>query len=179
MEKADVIKFWFTETEPQQWFKKDETFDALIASKFSDTINTAINGKLDHWKSDDEGILALIIMLDQFTRNIFRNDPKSFAGDDLALAISLESQANGYLQRNDANWSYFLLMPMMHSENLAVQNASIPLFKKYANDNAHEYAVKHRDIIAKYGRFPHRNAILDRHSTPEEVEFLTQPGSSF
>ncbi|MGB7287265.1 MAG: DUF924 family protein [Salaquimonas sp.] len=179
MNKDEVIKFWFNEAKPEQWFKKDSAFDAEIASRFQETVEAAIKGDLDSWKSDDTGQLALIIMLDQFTRNIFRETPKAFKGDEKALAICLESLAEGFLQRNEQNWRYFMLMPMMHSEDLSVQNASLPLFKKYATKNAYGYAEKHRDIIAEYGRFPHRNEILGRTSTQKENEFLTQPGSSF
>jgi uncharacterized protein (DUF924 family) len=123
--------------------------------------------------------LALILLLDQFTRNIFRDTARAFSGDDMALALSLRCVERDYINHPDAHWRHFMLMPMMHSEDLAVQNASLPLFKAHTGKLTYDYAVAHRDIIARFGRFPHRNAILGRPSTDDETLFLTQPGSSF
>ena len=178
-EIEEILNFWFKECKPEQWFKKNEDFDQMIKNRFSSAIEDAINGKLDSWEETETGCLALIILLDQFTRNVFRDTPRAFAGDERALALSQLCFNNDYLTNLDIHRRQFMLMPMMHSENLAVQDAALPLFKKYASEKDYEYAEKHRDIIARFGRFPHRNVILGRKSTNEELEFLKQPGSSF
>ena len=175
----DVLAFWFTETPPEFWFKKDAEFDARIADHFAGTLKDALAGRCDHWANDSAGCLALIIVLDQFTRNIFRGNARAFSGDDMALALSLRCVERDYIAHPDENWRRFMLMPMMHSEDLDIQEASLPLFKTHANKLTYEYAVAHHDIIARFGRFPHRNAILGRPSTNEERLFLKQPGSSF
>ena len=118
-------------------------------------------------------------MLDPFTRNIFRNTPKAFSGDKKALELSLICHDKGYLQNDNPAYRQFMLMPMMHSEDIAIQDQSLPLFKEFTGERIYEYAIKHRDIIQRFGRFPHRNQILVRLSTEEEIEFLKQPGSSF
>ena len=151
----------------------------MIENRFSDAIEDAIAGKLDNWEDTETGCLALILLLDQFTRNVFRYTPRAFAGDKSALVLSKLCCDKDYLANPDIYRRHFMLMPMMHSENLAVQDAALPLFKKYASEKDYEYAEKHREIIARFGRFPHRNVILRRKSTNEELEFLKQPGSSF
>ena len=178
-EIEEILNFWFIECKPEQWFKKNEDFDRMIEKRFSGTIEDAIEGKLDSWEETETGCLALIILLDQFTRNVFRDTPRAFAGDERALALSQLCFNNNYLTNLDIHRRQFMLMPMMHSENLAVQDTALPLFKKYASGKDYEYAEKHRDIIARFGRFPHRNVILGRKSTNEELEFLKQTGSSF
>ena len=151
----------------------------MIENRFSSAIENAMAGKLDSWEESETGCLALIILLDQFTRNVFRDTPRAFAGDKRALALSQLCCDKDYLTNPDVQRRQFMLMPMMHSENLAFQDAALPLFKKYASEKDYEYAEKHRDIIARFGRFPHRNVILGRKSSNEELEFLKQPGSSF
>ena len=178
-EKEEILNFWFKECKIEQWFKKNENFDQMIENRFSSAIENAIAGKLDSWEETETGCLALIILLDQFTRNVFRDTPRAFAGDERALALSQLCFNNDYLTNLDIHRRQFMLMPMMHSENLAVQETALPLFKKYASEKDYEYAEKHRDIIARFGRFPHRNVILRRKSSNEELEFLKQPGSSF
>ena len=178
-EIEDILNFWFIECKPKQWFKKNEDFDQMIEKSFSSAIEDAIEGKLDSWEETETGCLALIILLDQFTRNVFRDTPRAFAGDERALALSQLCFNNDYLTKLDIHKRQFMLMPMMHSENIAVQDTALPLFKKYASEKDYEYAEKHRDIIARFGRFPHRNVILGRKSSNEEIEFLKQPGSSF
>lgn len=179
MSAEAVLKFWFEDTDSKLWFEKNEDFDSGIRVNFLSEVEAALNGERNDWANEDTSAMALVIMLDQFTRNLFRGSPKSFAGDTRALATSLERLGDGFLQRNEQNWRYFMLMPMMHSENLAVQKASLPLFAEHAPEKAYEYAVKHHDIIERFARFPHRNEVLGRQSTPEEIEFLKQPGSSF
>ena len=178
-EIEEILNFWFIECKPEQWFKKNEDFDRMIEKNFSSTIEDAIEGKLDSWEETEIGCLALIILLDQFTRNVFRDTPQAFAGDERALALSTLCFNKDYLTNLDIHRRQFMLMPMMHSENLAVQDTALLLFKKYASEKDYEYAEKHRDIIARFGRFPHRNMILGRKSSNEELEFLKQPGSSF
>jgi len=176
---ADVVSFWFVETTPEFWFKKGDDFDAAIKDRFGKTVTKALAGKLDHWANDAEGCLALILMLDQFTRNIFRHSARAFSGDEMALALSLRCVERKYLDADKPFYCQFMLMPMMHSEEIDIQDMSLPLFETYTSKLTHEYAIKHRDIIARFGRFPHRNAILGRPNNSEEDHFLTQPGSSF
>ena len=178
-EKEEILNFWFIECKPEQWFKKYENFDQMIENRFSSAIEDALEGKLDSWEETETGCLALIILLDQLTRNVFRDTPGAFAGDKRALALSQLCYNKDYLTNPDVHRRHFMLMPMMHSENLYVQDAALPLFKIYASGKDYEYAEKHRVIIARFGRFPHRNVILGRKSTNEELEFLKQPGSSF
>ena len=178
-EKEEILNFWFKECKAEQWFKKHEDFDQLIENRFSSAIGNATAGKLDSWEKSETGCLALIILLDQFTRNVFRDTPRAFIGDKKALALSQLCCEKDYLTNPDVHRRNFMLMPMMHSENLSVQDDALPLFKKYASGKDYEYAEKHYDIIARFGRFPHRNVILGRKSTNEELEFLKQPGSSF
>ena len=178
-EKENILNFWFKECNPEQWFKKNDVFDQIIKNTFSNTIEDAIEGKMDDWENTETGCLALIILLDQFTRNVFRDTPHAFAGDKRALALSQLCCNKDYLTNPDIQRRKFMLMPMMHSENFAVQDAALLLFNNYASEKDYEYAKKHREIIARFGRFPHRNVILGRKSTIEELEFLKQPGSSF
>ena len=178
-EKEEILNFWFKECKPEQWFKKNEDFDQIVENRFSSVIEDAIEGKLDSWEETETGCIALIILLDQFTRNVFRDTPRAFAGDKRALVLSQLCCDKDYLTNPDVQRRQFMLMPMMHSENFAVQDAALPLFKKYASEKDYEYAEKHREIIARFRRFPHRNVILGRKSTNEELEFLKQPGSSF
>jgi uncharacterized protein (DUF924 family) len=176
---AAVLAFWFEDSAPEQWYKKDPAFDDSIRQGFEATITAGLASRLDGWADTAGGCLALILLLDQFTRNIYRDSPRAFSGDEMALALSLRCLDRDYLAHENPAYRQFMLMPMMHSEDLAVQERSLPLFERLTNPQTHEYAVKHRDIIARFGRFPHRNAILGRPSTDEELEFLTQPGSSF
>ena len=175
-----VMQFWFQDCSPEQWFRKDDAFDDLLKTRFGDLVEKALAGQLDAWAETCDGLQALIILLDQMTRNIFRDTPKMYAGDDMALALSLTGVERGYL---DTLESYaekqFLLMPMMHAEDIDVQNKSLPLFQKYTQEMTYEYAIKHQVIVERFGHFPHRNAILGRPSTDEELEFLKTPDSSF
>ena len=175
----DVLNFWFTEITPESWFKKDANFDAALKSRFGQAVSDALAGRLDHWADNSDGCLALIILLDQVTRNIFRQSARAFSGDEMALALSIRCVDRGYLDTAKLPHRHFMLMPMMHSEDLAVQISSLPLFKKYTDEQTYEYAVRHRDIVARFGRFPHRNQVLGRPTTDYEKIFLTEPGSSF
>ena len=176
---ADILNFWFVETTPEFWFKKDDDFDAAIQDRFGKAVTQALTGRLDHWANDAFGCLTLILILDQFTRNMFRHSARAFSGDEMALALSLRCVERKYLDADKPSYCQFMLMPMMHSEDIGIQDMSLPLFQRYNSKLTYEYAVKHRDIIARFGRFPHRNAMLSRPSSRDEEKFLTQPGSSF
>lgn len=177
--KEDIITFWFEEISPEQWFKKDKEFDAMLLERAGTTVIKALNGQLDRWSKTSTGSVSLVILLDQFTRNIFRDTPKAFSGDEMALVLCQKSINSKWFSELSMMYKQFLLMPMMHSEDISIQEKSLPLFKQHANNRTYEFAVKHRDIIAKFGRFPHRNLILSRPSTEEELMFLNEPGSSF
>lgn len=179
--KHEIINFWFVETEPVQWFQKNETFDSQIRDRFHATWAMARDGLCDNWKGDAQGCLALAIVLDQFPRNMFRDTPEAFATDAQALLVSKYAIAKGFDQILLPEQRRFIYLPYEHSENLADQNKSVELFAKMKKDDpmGYEYALRHRDVIEKYGRFPHRNAILGRANSPEEQEYLAQPGAGF
>lgn len=174
-----VLTFWFEESAPEQWFRKDEAFDTVIKTRFEPTINSSLKGEKHAWADTSSGCLALILLLDQFTRNIYRDTSRAFSGDEMALDMSLRCLDRGYLDDADAHQRHFMLMPLMHSEDLGIQDRSLPLFARYTDPRTLDYARQHRNVVAQFGRFPHRNAILGRPSSVEEREFLTQPGSSF
>ena len=178
-EKEDILKFWFKECNPEQWFKKDDAFDQIIKNSFSNTIKDAIGGKMDDWENTETGCLALIIILDQFTRNVFRNSSKSFEGDNKAVKLTKIAIDNNFIKGSNHHYNSFFLMPLMHSENILDHKLGLPLFKKFTNENTYKFALKHKDIIDKFDRFPHRNNVLGRISTKSELEFLKLPGSRF
>jgi uncharacterized protein (DUF924 family) len=174
-----ILRFWFEECQPEQWFFKEDAFDATLKERFTLWVEKALAGQIDHWAMNKEGNLALIILLDQMPRNIFRDTPRAFSGDDKALAFSLKGVERGDLDELDDYPRQFLLMPMMHAEDLEVQKKSLPLFKKYTGERTYEFAVKHMVIIERFGHFPHRSPILGRPLSDEEQEFLNGPNSSF
>ncbi|WP_280151000.1 DUF924 family protein [Piscinibacter sp. XHJ-5] len=183
---AAVLDFWFgTEEQARaEWFRKDDAFDALIAGRFGTLVEQALAGGLREWDAQGESALARILLLDQFTRNIFRATPRAFAGDPLALPAARALVASGQDQGLPPLWRSFVYLPFEHAENLAAQHEAVRLFEALEASAPQtkgmlEYAVRHRDIIARFGRFPHRNAILGRASTPEEISFLREPGSGF
>ena len=174
-----VLNFWFHDSDPKDWFKKDKDFDKHIKNQFVDLIKDAVLGYNNDWKRSLEGSLALIILTDQFTRNVFRGTPRSFSGDVVALDTCLFCLDEFDFSQQTIEKSHFTLIPLMHSENLKIQEMSLPLFRKYTTRKVYQYALKHKNIIAKFGRFPHRNATLGRMSTVTEIKFLKNPGSSF
>ena len=187
-EAQEVLDFWFgREDEPgygefrEAWFRKDPEFDKLVRDRFEDLYEAAAAGDLDVWKEEALSCLALVIVLDQFPRNMFRGDPRSYATDRKAQETA-EYAVDRALDRELPEFQRtFLYMPFMHSEDLEHQRRSVELFRRLAGnetDSSH-YAVRHMEIIERFGRFPHRNEVLGRQTTPEEAEFLTQPGSSF
>ncbi|MDB5933437.1 MAG: hypothetical protein JWQ01_781 [Massilia sp.] len=193
MNPQEVLDFWFLPPgapghgKPRAaWFRKDERFDAKIAERFGGAIAQAVAGGLHEWDREGaQGILARLLVLDQFTRNAFRGTPASFSGDALALAAATELEASGGDRTLTALQRSFAYMPFEHAEDARMQEKSVALFAELAAanhedfDSSLDYAHRHRGVIARFGRFPHRNAILGRASTPEEVEFLRQPGSGF
>lgn len=166
-----------------KWFARSEAFDREIARRFSAVHADAATGRLDHWQGDAEGCLALVLVLDQFPRNMFRDTPRAFATDAKARAVAAHAVATGLDRDLHQRGRQFLYLPFEHSENLADQERCLALMKTLpgwqAENSAYDWARRHCDIIARFGRFPHRNAILGRVSTPEEERFLAQPGSSF
>lgn len=176
----EILNFWFEEKNQSKWWQKNDEFDNLIIKKYSEIHSKATRCELYEWRKTAEGRLAEIIILDQFSRNIFRNSYLSFAFDSLALALSQEAISIGADKNLSPIYRNFLYMPFMHSESLAIHEIAIKLFNNNNNfQSALEYEEKHKIIIEKYGRYPHRNKILGRKSTKEELEFLKSPNSSF
>jgi uncharacterized protein (DUF924 family) len=179
MNPQSVIDFWFREIEPRQWFAKDSAFDRLIAERFKTVYDGAMRCELFPWRETATGRLAEIIILDQFSRNIHRDSPLAFAADPLALALSQEA-VRGQAQRDLAVQQIpFLYMPFMHSESPLIHEQSVKLFSEPGLEKNLEFELKHKAIIDRFGRYPHRNEVLGRVSTSEELTFLNTPGSSF
>lgn len=179
MEANEIINFWFNEISPQQWWQKDEQFDELIKDRFSDIHFSAHQGELFEWRDTASGRLAEIIILDQFSRNMFRDTPQAFASDPLALGLAQEAVSLGVDKELNQIERSFLYMPYMHSESKAIHEEAVKLFKVNGNESNYEFEIKHKIIIDRFGRYPHRNDILGRDSTNEELAFLKEPGSSF
>ena len=175
-----MLDFWFVQSQPRQWFAKDPAFDTLLQQRFQGLTRRAIGGELDAWATEAAGGLALVLLLDQFPRQIWRDTAMAFAGDSQALALSLKAVERGWLEAEpEQARRQFWLMPLMHSEDLAVQEAALPLFERFSDPRTADFARRHRDVIARFGRFPHRNALLGRVSSAEELAFLQRPGSRF
>ena len=174
-----LLAFWFEEITPKDWFTKDDAFDQRLAGQFGKLVQDALGGRLDSWAQTPDGSLALILLLDQMTRNIYRDTPLSFAGDEMALAHALQAIDKGYLDELPSVRNLFRLMPLMHSEERAIHEMAAPLFAKYAGPQSQDSLRRHTDIIMRFDRYPHRNTILGRPSSEAEKEFLTKPGSSF
>ena len=187
----DVLDFWFLPPDNRdygqargEWFRKDDAFDAHIRARFGTLIDAAIEGGLRAWEATPHGALARLIVLDQFTRNVYRGTPRAFAGDAQALALAVALTQAGQDQLLPPMLRAFAYLPFEHAEDLAMQARAVELFQLLSQaqpgfDGMLDYAERHQEVIARFGRFPHRNAILGRASTPQEVEFLRQPGSSF
>jgi uncharacterized protein (DUF924 family) len=174
-----VLSFWFVEVKPESWWSGTQKFDALIRSRFSETLCRAAGGELSSWRGEPEGRLAEIIVLDQFSRNIHRGSPDAFANDPMALSLSQSAIAEGAHRALTVTRRNFLLMPWMHSESRFVHKTAEELFREFASKRSLDVELRHKAIVDRFGRYPHRNQILGRESTAEEVEFLQQPGSSF
>ena len=174
-----VLKFWFEELEPKQWWVKDPELDATIEKRFGELHARAARCELFVWRDEAAGRLAEIIVLDLFSRNIYRDSPRAFASDSLALALTQEAVRAGDDLKLSVQQRSFLYMPLMHSESLAIHDEAVRLYSIEGLEYNLEFEHKHRVIIERFGRYPHRNAILGRESTPAELEFLKGPGSSF
>ena len=186
---TDVLDFWFDAASEAVWFDNDNAFDARIRGRFGDTLEAAARGQLDHWTATPAGWLALLIVLDQFSRNIHRGDVRAWAADAQAQAIALAGLARGDDLRLPGSMRLFAYLPLEHAEDRSLQRRSVDLFEQLlvqcpsTEQDRYEdflvYARRHCEVIDRFGRFPHRNAALGRTSTAEEREYLSQPGSGF
>jgi uncharacterized protein (DUF924 family) len=180
----DVLDFWFAGDATRYravWFKQDAAFDADCA-RFADALHAARGGASDHWTGSARGMLALIVLLDQFSRNLHRGSPDSFAADAQARALARDAVARGFDRVLHPTERSFIYLPFEHSEDPADQDESVRLFETLRlalGDSTVEYAYRHRDVIRRFRRFPHRNAVLGRESTPEERRYLAEPGTGF
>lgn len=181
---SEVLEFWFEEIEPRQWWVKDAEFDAVITQRFGSTHQQANAGELHSWRATPKGRLAEIIVLDQFSRNIYRDNARAFASDKLAVRLVQQAIAAGADTELNGDERLFVYMPLMHSESLVTHRQAEKLFaslaeldQKFARNL--DFEQRHKAIIERFGRYPHRNDILGRDSTAEELEFLQQPGSGF
>jgi uncharacterized protein (DUF924 family) len=175
-----LLTFWFVETSARQWFSKDPAFDALVGTRFSALSRAAMDGMLSPWADSPEPALALVLLLDQVPRQIWRESAQAFAGDSQALALALDALERGWIAAEpERDRRQFWLMPLMHAEDLAVQEQALPLFERFSDPRTTDFARRHREVIARFGRFPHRNRALGRESSAEELAFLQTPGSGF
>jgi uncharacterized protein (DUF924 family) len=177
--QQEVIDFWFNEIDKSKWFVKDEGFDQQISTRFSYVHSQAANCELWDWRSSPLGSLAEVVLLDQFSRNMFRGQVESFQYDSLALALAQNAISSGFDAELEPEQRVFMYMPFMHSESLVVHQKAVHLFTQLGLEKNLEFELKHKAIIDQFGRYPHRNKILGRASTVQELEFLQQPGSRF
>ena len=175
----DIINFWFEKIDPASWWKKDEAFDQEVRERFTEVYQRGAKAELFDWRQDALGWLAEIIVLDQFPRNMFRDSAQAFATDTLAVLLAQEAVANQVDKELTAPQKSFLYMPLMHSESVLIHETAMDLFDQPGLESNLNFEKKHKAIIDRFGRYPHRNTILGRESTDEELEFLKGPGSSF
>jgi uncharacterized protein (DUF924 family) len=174
-----VLGFWFEEIEPRQWWAVDPEFDARVRSRFEGLLRQAAAAELHGWRASAHGRLAEIIVLDQYSRNVHRGTPRAFAQDAQALVLAQEAVAGGTPQVLSPVENTFLLLPYMHSESRIIHVEAEALFRRYAPPENLEFELRHKAIVDRFGRYPHRNRIVGRASSDEELAFLEQPGSSF
>lgn len=179
MQAENIIDFWFTEIDSKLWWKKDLEFDLLIKQRFSAVLQRAERGELYSWREKPHGRLAEIIVLDQISRNVYRDSAQAFANDAVALILAQEALRCEAQKALGASQQAFLFMPYMHSESPLMHTLAVQLFGAPGLEGNLDFEHKHKAIIDRFGRYPHRNTLLGRRSTPEELEFLQQPGSSF
>lgn len=179
MQAHDILHFWFEELKPQQHFSKDPALDQAMRQRFGGTLEAAARCELFGWRTSAQGRLAEILVLDQFSRNIFRDTPRAFAQDALALVLAQELVAGGLDQALPVAQRVFAYMPYMHSESPTIQEQAVRLFAQPGMESNLGYAQRHKAIIDRFGRYPHRNQVLDRASSAPEIAFLGEPGSSF
>ena len=178
----DILNFWFKESTPKEWFTKSEEFDTQIKTRLGVDYDIAATGGYSDWQQSASGCIALCILLDQFPRNMFRDDPKSFATDPLAREIARHALAQKFDAEDDLTDDHrcFLYLPFEHSEAIEDQRLSLKLFQERTEDERYiEYAKRHLVVIERFGRFPHRNKVMGRVSTAEEIEFLKQNATGF
>lgn len=174
-----ILTFWFKPETQKNWFAKSDAFDLEIKNQFGELLTQAAQAELWTWRENAEGRLAEIIILDQFSRNIYRDQASAFTQDAMALTLAQEAIALGLDHNLDASMRTFLYMPFMHSESKIIHNHALELFKALGNPINLDFEIKHKTIIDRFGRYPHRNHILGRTSSEEEIAFLQQPNSSF
>lgn len=174
-----ILDFWFHELEAKDWFVSSDKTDTLINERFADLVEQAAQCELDSWRKTPQGRLAEIILLDQFSRNIYRDTPQAFSQDPLALALAQQAIEVGADKSLSLIERSFLYMPFMHSESIKIHQQAVVLFDQPGLENNYDFELKHKVIIEQFGRYPHRNAILGRISTPDELAFLDTPNSSF
>lgn len=174
-----VLDFWFVETRPESWWAADPAFDALIRRRFAPLHEQAARAELYGWRASPSGRLAEIIVLDQFSRNLLRGSARAYANDLAALALAQEAVAAGAHRALEPDRRVFLLLPYMHSESHEIHAVAERLFREFTPPFNHDFELRHKAIIDRFGRYPHRNDELGRASTAEEVAFLGQPGSAF
>lgn len=177
--RDEVLEFWFVETAPRLWWAADPAFDAAIAKRFGAVHAAAVAGELSEWRREPRGRLAEVVVLDQFSRNLFRGTARAFASDPMALVLAQEAVASGQDQLLADQERAFLYMPYMHSESRVIHVQAERLFATLGMKDNHESELRHKAIVDSFGRYPHRNAVLGRKSTPEELAFLQLPGSRF
>ena len=175
----EILAFWFEEIAPKQWWSAEPEFDKQIEHRFQPVLQRAIRGELFAWRKEGKGRLAEIIVLDQFSRNIYRNTPLAYSQDPMALVLAQEAVAAGVHAEISPVERGFLFLPYMHSESRIVHTEAERLHREYALPDNHAFELKHKAIIDRFGRYPHRNRVLGRPSSAEEIEFLKQPGSRF
>ncbi len=175
----EVIDVWFKEIDSKQWWRKDPDFDALIGSRFGPLHAAAAQGELSEWREVADGCLAEVIVLDQFSRNIYRNTEQAFAFDTMALVLAQCAVARKMDVQLHSKRRSFIYMPYMHSESLQVHEKAVRLFSQPGLEGTLDFELRHKAIIDRFGRYPHRNAVLGRQSTEEEIAFLEEKGSSF
>jgi uncharacterized protein (DUF924 family) len=176
---GEVLRFWFEETGPKQWFEKDAAFDAEVRRRFLALHETLAAQPAEAFLGDARTALAAVVVFDQLPRNMFRGSPRAFVTDPKALTIADAAVARGFDSGLTKEWRQFLYLPFEHAEDKAAQARSVALMAALGDPELSKWADAHKAVIDRFGRFPHRNAVLGRPSTPEEVEFLKQPGSSF
>jgi uncharacterized protein (DUF924 family) len=179
MQAQAVLQFWFEELSPRQHFAKDAALDEAIRARFGATLEAAARCELSDWRTTSQGKLAEILVLDQFSRNVYRDTPRAFAQDALALALAQELVAGGHDSGMTLTQRSFAYMPYMHSESPLIHTQAVALFAQPGMEDNLRFELRHKEIIDRFGRFPHRNAILGRTPTSEELAFLREPGSSF
>ncbi len=175
----EIIQFWFEEIDSSKWWVKDKAFDQLLRDRFLELHAQANRCELFEWRQSALGRLAEIILLDQFSRNMHRDKPESFGSDALALVLAQEAVSIGADKELNTKQKSFLYMPYMHSESLVIHEQAVKLFDQKDMEGSLNFEFKHKEIIERFGRYPHRNEILKRMSSDQELQFLQQPGSSF